>query len=187
MRSLPASCRTPAASILVRRLGLDLAVVVSASHNPWQDNGIKFFGRDGAKLSDEAEDRVEAAVHADLRPPRPSARSGSFTARRGKDYLREYEGAFRNRLDGLKVVLDCANGSTHLTGPEIFKRLGAEVDVLFAEPDGRNVEQVGWTPIPKLLSSGSRPPEPTSASPSTATAIGFSPSTPRGRCATGTS
>ena len=82
---------TPAASVLVRRLGLDLAVVVSASHNPWRDNGIKFFGRDGAKLPDEAEARIEAAVAADTDPgpcdrrdPHPARRPRRLRARAGE-------------------------------------------------------------------------------------------------------
>ncbi len=141
---------TPAASILVRRLGLDFAVVVSASHNPWQDNGIKFFGRDGAKLPAEAEERIEAAVAADLRPP---SAVGQVRVLHGAhdDYLRELEGAFRSRLQGLKVVLDCANGSTHAAGPEIFKRLGAEVEVLCAEPDGRNINESCGSTHPEAL------------------------------------
>lgn len=141
---------TPAASILVRRLGLDLAVVVSASHNPWQDNGIKFFGRDGAKLTDESEERIEGAVEADLRAPQAV---GQVRILHGAsdDYLRELEGGFRGRLDGLKVVLDCANGSTHQTGPEIFRRLGADVEVLFAEPDGRNINESCGSTHPEAL------------------------------------
>jgi phosphoglucosamine mutase len=92
---------TPAASILVRRLGLDLAAVVSASHNPWHDNGIKFFGRDGRKLSDDAEKRIEAAVAADDRVPHAV---GQVRLLHGgvDDYLRELDGVFRARLDGLK-------------------------------------------------------------------------------------
>jgi phosphoglucosamine mutase len=141
---------TPAASILVRRLGLDLAVVVSASHNPWQDNGIKFFGRDGAKLSDEAEERIEQAVRADVRPPEAV---GQVRLLHGAadDYIRELEGAFRDRLDGIKVVLDCANGSTHFVGPEIFKRLGAETEVLCADPDGRNINEGCGSTHPESL------------------------------------
>ena len=131
---------TPAASVLIRRLGLDLAAVVSASHNPWQDNGIKFFGRDGGKLSDEAEERIEQAVRADHHAP---AAIGSVRELHGAtdDYMRELESAFRMRLDGIKVVLDCANGSTHIAAPQIFRRLGAEVEVLCADPDGRNINE----------------------------------------------
>jgi phosphoglucosamine mutase len=141
---------TPAASILVRRLGLDLAVVVSASHNPWHDNGIKFFGRDGAKLSDESEERIEVAVRANPRPPQAV---GQVRLLHGApdDYLRELEGAFRTRLDGLKVVLDCANGSTHFAAPEIFKRLGAETEVICADPDGRNINEGCGSTHPEAL------------------------------------
>lgn len=141
---------TPAASILVRRLGLDLAVVVSASHNPWQDNGIKFFGRDGAKLSDESEERIEAAFHAKLHAP---AAVGQVRLLHGAkdDYLRELEGTFRSRLDGLKIVLDCANGATHVAGPEIFRRLGADLEVLCAEPDGRNINESCGSTHPEAL------------------------------------
>ena len=141
---------TPAASILVRRLGLDLAVVVSASHNPWQDNGIKFFGRDGTKLSDEAEERIEAAVQAEPRPPKAIGQIRTLHGT-GDDYLRELEGAFRGRLEGLKVVLDCANGSTHAAAPQIFKRLGAETEVLCADPDGRNINEGCGSTHPEAL------------------------------------
>jgi phosphoglucosamine mutase len=131
---------TPAASILVRRLGLDLAVVVSASHNPWRDNGIKFFGRDGAKLPDASEARVEAAVESVPGPPRAL---GTIRELHGAfdDYLRELEGAFQLDLSGLHVVLDCANGSTHRAAPAVFEQLGARVEVLCADPDGRNINE----------------------------------------------
>ncbi len=129
---------TPAASVLVRRLGLDLAVVVSASHNPWRDNGIKFFGPDGAKLPDESEARVEAAVAS---VPGPPAALGTIRELHGAldDYQRELETSFSPNLSGLKVVLDCSNGSTSRAAPRNFERLGAEVEVLFADPDGRNI------------------------------------------------
>jgi phosphoglucosamine mutase len=131
---------TPAASVLVRRLGLDLAVVVSASHNPWADNGIKFFGRDGKKLSDESEARVEASVES---VPGPPPNLGAIRILHGAldDYLRELAGAFGFDLSGVRVVLDCGNGSTHRAAPAAFERLGADVEVLCAEPDGRNINE----------------------------------------------
>jgi len=131
---------TPAASVLVRRLGLDLAVVVSASHNPWYDNGIKFFGRDGMKLSDSSEEQIEASVATVPGPPRAI---GAIRELRGSfdDYLRELAGAFQVDLSALHVVLDCANGSTHRAAPAIFERLGARVEVLCADPDGRNINE----------------------------------------------
>jgi phosphoglucosamine mutase len=141
---------TPAASVLVRRLGLDLAAVVSASHNPWHDNGIKFFGADGGKLSDESEVRIEAAVRGG---GGSGGTVGAVRTLRGAtdDYLRELESVFRSRLDGLRVVLDCANGSTHRVAPEIFRRLGADVDLLHADPDGRNINEGCGSTHPESL------------------------------------
>ena len=131
---------TPAAAILVRRHGLDLAAVVSASHNPWQDNGIKFFDRHGRKLDDEAEARVEARVAAG---PVHSPAAGRIRKLRGArdDYLRELESVFDQDLSGRKIVLDCANGATHKVAPTAFERLGAEVIAIATEPDGRNINE----------------------------------------------
>ena len=131
---------TPAASVLIRRLGLDLAVVVSASHNPWRDNGIKFFGRDGTKLPDASEDRVEESVRSVPGPPRAI---GAIRELHGAfdDYLRELATAFDFDLAGTRVVLDCANGSTHRAAPAAFERLGAQVEVTCADPDGRNINE----------------------------------------------
>src|SRR3712207_1854724 len=131
---------TPGASLLVRRFGFDLAAVVSASHNPYRDNGIKFFGPDGTKLDDEQEQRVEELVRdgdgaASERPGRVRELHGA-----GADYLRELELRFRDLdLSGKRVLLDCANGATYRVAPEIFRRLGAEVTALAVEPDGRNI------------------------------------------------
>lgn len=128
---------TPAAAVLVRKLGLDLAAVVSASHNPYRDNGIKFFSRDGTKLGDEAEAAIEAILEAGPPPAEP----GHVRELDGgaEDYLRALESAFPLDLSGVKVALDCANGATHRVAPAIFERLGAEVEVIAAEPDGRNI------------------------------------------------
>jgi phosphoglucosamine mutase len=141
---------TPAASILVHRHGFDLGAVVSASHNPWADNGIKFFGREGEKLGDDEEERIEAWI-AD--PPRRSAPVGRIRELSGalEDYLREIGTAFALDLSGRKVLLDCANGSTHSAAPAAFTRLGATVEVIAAEPDGRNInERCGSTHIEHL-------------------------------------
>jgi phosphoglucosamine mutase len=130
---------TPGASLLVRRYGLDLAAVVSASHNPYQDNGIKFFGQGGMKLDDTQEAEIERLLEAPA-----AARLGRVRELHGApaDYLRELEARFADlRLDGVKVLLDCANGATHRVAPEIFRRLGAEVDAVAVEPDGRNINR----------------------------------------------
>ena len=129
---------TPAAAILVRKLGFDLAAVVSASHNPYRDNGIKFFSAAGTKLDDETEARIEALVGAEDRPAAAPGRvrelNGGF-----EDYLRALETAFPLDLSGRRVALDCANGATHRAAPAIFERLGAEVEAIAVEPDGRNI------------------------------------------------
>jgi phosphoglucosamine mutase len=128
---------TPAAAVLVRRLGLDLAAVVSASHNPYRDNGIKFFSAQGTKLADETEARMEAVLEAGPAPAEP----GHVRELDGgaEDYLRALEAAFPLDLSGVKVALDCANGATHRVAPAIFERLGAEVHAVAVEPDGRNI------------------------------------------------
>jgi phosphoglucosamine mutase len=128
---------TPAAAILVKRLGLDLAAVVSASHNPYGDNGIKFFSALGTKLDDAAEARIESCLQSSPAPVEP----GRVRELNGglEDYLRALEAYFPLDLSGRRVLLDCANGATFRAAPAIFERLGAEVETIAAEPDGRNI------------------------------------------------
>jgi phosphoglucosamine mutase len=138
---------TPAAPLLVRRYGFDLAAVLSASHNPFEDNGIKLFGADGFKLSDETESRIEAALEDDAagpprRPPAGTPQIGRVRDLHGTrdDYLRELQLRFSELdLSDVSVVLDCANGATYRVAPDIFRRLGARVTVIADEPDGRNI------------------------------------------------
>jgi phosphoglucosamine mutase len=133
---------TPAAAILVKKLGLDLAAVVSASHNPYRDNGIKFFSSQGTKLGDELEARIESLLDEAPASPEP----GRVRELHGglEDYLRELESAFPLDLSGHRVVLDCANGATHRAAPAIFERLGAEVDLIGAEPDASTEAEIGF-------------------------------------------
>ncbi len=144
---------TPAAPLLLKRYGLDLAVVISASHNPYRDNGLKFFAADGFKLSDEDEMAIEAEL-GQAPGGAPARTIGRVRELRGthEDYLRELESRFAElRLDGLDVLLDCANGATYKVAPEIFRRLGAQVTVLADAPDGRNInEDCGSTHIAAL-------------------------------------
>jgi phosphoglucosamine mutase len=143
---------TPAAPLLIGRYHFDLAVVLSASHNPFQDNGIKFFAGDGYKLSDESELQIERELElAGSGAGNPSADASTAKAApvighvrdlrgAGEDYLRELHGRFAELdLDGLDVLLDCANGATYRVAPEIFRRLGATVTVTADQPDGRNI------------------------------------------------
>lgn len=142
---------TPAAPLLIRQYGLDLGVVVSASHNPYRDNGIKFFGADSLKLSDETEEAIEARLEEPGPPPSAPGRIREFHGT-GEDYLRSLEGRFSDLdLSGVSIALDCANGASHRVAPEIFRRLGAEVTVIGAEPDGRNINDgVGSTHVEAL-------------------------------------
>ncbi len=130
---------TPAAPLLLGRHGLDIAAVISASHNPYQDNGIKLFAADGFKLDDEAEHAIEAELDRPfVNPPR----IGRVRRLHGalEDYLRELHVRYQGLdLSGRRILLDCANGATYRAAPEIFRRLGAEVEVMADEPDGRNI------------------------------------------------
>ena len=141
---------TPAAPLLVRRYGFDLGVVLSASHNPYADNGVKFFGADGDKLSDAGEEEIEAL----LDEPAALAEPGGVMTLHGtlEDYLRELHARFAQLdLCGRRILLDCANGATYQAAPEIFRRLGAHVDVLADHPDGRNINDgCGSTHVERL-------------------------------------
>jgi phosphoglucosamine mutase len=132
---------TPAAPLLIGRYGFDLAVVLSASHNPYEDNGIKFFAGDGYKLSDAAELEIERELERGAQPgARPAIGRIRELRGAGEDYLRELHTRFSALdLSGVDVLLDCANGATHEVGPEIFRRLGAQVTVTADAPDGRNI------------------------------------------------
>jgi phosphoglucosamine mutase len=141
---------TPAAPLLVGRYGFDLAAVISASHNPFRDNGIKFFGADGFKLSDATEEAIE-----DLLDDATAGEAiGRIRTLHGteEDYLRELHTRFADLdLTGVDVLLDCANGATYSAAPEIFRRLGADVTVIADTPDGRNInEGCGSTHVPAL-------------------------------------
>jgi phosphoglucosamine mutase len=130
---------TPAAPLLVRGHGLDLAAVISASHNPYEDNGIKLFASDGFKLHDDTEHAIEADLET---PPPPPTHIGRIRPLEGalEDYLGRLEARFAGLdLAGMRVLLDCANGATFRAAPQIFRRLGATVEVLAADPDGVNI------------------------------------------------
>ena len=153
---------TPAAPLLIARYGFDLAVVLSASHNPYRDNGIKFFAGDGFKLSDAAEEAIEAELERAAagsgdtsdRDVSPERAFGHVRELRGthEDYLRELHVRFADLdLTGLDVLLDCANGATHRVAPEIFRRLHADVTVIADTPDGRNINAgCGSTHVDRL-------------------------------------
>jgi phosphoglucosamine mutase len=130
---------TPAAPLLVRRHRLQMAAVISASHNPYEDNGIKLFAADGFKLDDDTEHEIEDTLG---QPVPMSDHIGRVRRLHGalEDYLRALHARFGQLdLSGRRILLDCANGATFRAAPEIFRRLGAEVEVMADQPDGRNI------------------------------------------------
>lgn len=140
---------TPAVGFLTRSMRADLGIMISASHNPADDNGIKFFGPDGFKLSDEAETEIEAIVASEIAPVQPESigRAKRIDDGRGRyvEYAKTTFPAGR-RLDGLKVVIDCANGAAYRAAPEVLWELGADVIAIGVDPDGRNINDgVGST------------------------------------------
>ncbi len=146
---------TPAASVLVRRLGFDVGAVVSASHNPWQHNGIKLFGTDGSKLDDDLEERIEAHV-AESGAPSPAVGRIRELAGALDDYVRELTSVFEVDLSSRRVVLDCANGATYRAAPIVFERLGATVEVIGDEPDGRNINEGHGSTHPEAVAAAVR-------------------------------
>ncbi len=140
---------TPAVAYLTRALRAQAGIVISASHNPYYDNGIKFFSSLGTKLPDDVEHAIEAALDGPMQVME-SAKLGK--ARRIDDaagrYVEFCKSTFPNHLDlrGLKIVLDCAHGATYHVAPPVFHELGAEIVVIGNHPDGLNInEQVGST------------------------------------------
>jgi phosphoglucosamine mutase len=143
---------TPAVAYLVKELGADLGVMISASHNPMPDNGIKLFSAGGNKLPDAIEDEIEARLHEHHERP-----TGVHVGRVRDvpDALRRYTDhlliAAPSRLDGIKMVVDCANGAASEAAPDAYRRAGAEVVAINAEPDGLNINDgVGSTHLDVL-------------------------------------
>ena len=131
---------TPAVAYLVGDTGADLGVMLSASHNPMPDNGIKLFAAGGHKLPDEIEDEIERATSQSWTRP-TGAEVGRVRDLRdaAERYVRHLASSVSHRLDGLRVVVDCANGAAWQAGPEAYRRAGAEVIAIHVDPDGLNI------------------------------------------------
>jgi phosphoglucosamine mutase len=146
---------TPAVAYLTRALRLTAGVVISASHNPYPDNGIKFFSGDGFKLPDQ----IEAAIEAEMDQPmgcNPAGRLGKVRRREdaGARYIEFCKSTFPNELDlkGIKIVVDCAHGAAYAIAPSVFHELGADVVAIGVKPDGMNInEQYGATSPKNLI------------------------------------
>ncbi len=143
---------TPAAAFLIADLGADFGVMISASHNPAPDNGIKFFARGGRKLPDDVEDAIEQQLaHDAFRPVGIDVGRITRFADAEDRYIVHLLSTLPNRLDGLKIVLDCAHGAASGCSPQVFTDAGAQVLVIGADPDGLNINDgVGSTHLEKL-------------------------------------
>jgi phosphoglucosamine mutase len=150
---------TPAVAYLTRALRLQAGIVISASHNAFEDNGIKFFSGDGNKLPDSVEHAIEAQIDAPLETM-PSAQLGK--ARRINDaagrYIEFCKSTFPSSLDlrGMKILVDCAHGATYHIAPHVFHELGADVVSIGTQPDGLNINRDGGTNRPEVLSESVR-------------------------------
>jgi phosphoglucosamine mutase len=145
---------TPAVAMLTRSMRADLGVMISASHNPFLDNGIKLFGPDGYKLSDEDEMQIEFLLTQEARLADPShiGRAKRIDDARGR-YIHAVKQSLPEsvRLDGLKMVLDCANGAAYNSAPTVFWELGADVVAIGVEPNGTNINAQCGSTSPGLL------------------------------------
>ena len=147
---------TPAIAFLTRSLRADLGVMISASHNPYEDNGIKLFGPDGYKLSDDTEAGIEALMAGDLAPqlaaPARLGRAQRLEDAAGR-YIESVKASFPRgkRLDGVKVVVDCAHGAAYRVAPTVLWELGAEVIPLGVSPDGFNINRGCGSTEPDFL------------------------------------
>jgi phosphoglucosamine mutase len=149
---------TPAVAMLTRSMRADLGVMISASHNPYEDNGIKLFGPDGYKLSDETEKEIEVLLDQNL-SSRLAKSAGLGRAKRFDDVQARYiEFAKRTlprnvSLEGLRIVIDCANGAAYKVAPQALWELGAEVFSIGCEPDGLNINRDVGSTAPAALSA----------------------------------
>ncbi|TGD95643.1 phosphoglucosamine mutase [Methylobacterium nonmethylotrophicum] len=149
---------TPAVAMLTRSMRADIGVMISASHNPFEDNGIKIFGPDGFKLSDEVEREIERLIDADLQKKLAGSGDLGRAKRIESVHARYIEFAKRTlprnlTLDGLRVVVDCANGAAYRVAPETLWELGAEVIAIGTEPDGFNINRDVGSTAPEALVS----------------------------------
>ena len=147
---------TPAIATLVKKYGYDAGVMISASHNPVPDNGIKIFNNQGYKLDDEIEDKIIKAIYSDREIPRPTGEHvGTYFNKENieKDYIDFLKTTIDGTsLKGIKVALDCANGATYSAAPKVFTDLGATVHCIHNEPNGINInENCGSTHMESLV------------------------------------
>ena len=150
---------TPGIAFLTHSMRADAGVVISASHNPYQDNGIKFFGRDGFKLPDQLEERIEEIMFGDhlreSRPPSPQIGKAQRIDDATGRYIVYLKNTFPSHLslDGLRIVVDCANGAAYRIAPQVFQELGAEVISIGVSPNGLNINENCGSLFPEVVSA----------------------------------
>jgi len=137
---------TPGIAYMTSSMGANAGIVISASHNPFYDNGIKIFNKEGFKLSDEKEKEIERKTVRD------TGRAFKIEDA-GKNYIKFLRSALPEgfNLNGMKIVIDCANGATYQVAPELFKKLGADVESIYTEPDGKNINENCGSQHPEAL------------------------------------
>lgn len=150
---------TPGIAFLTHSMRADAGVVISASHNPYQDNGIKFFGRDGFKLPDEMEGRIEALMAGELlreeRPPSPEIGKAHRIEDATGRYIVYLKHTFPAHLslEGLRIVIDCANGAAYKIAPQVFQELGADVIPIGVSPNGFNINESCGSLHPEVVAA----------------------------------
>ena len=148
---------TPGVSVLTSLTGAVAGIVISASHNPFYDNGIKFFNSHGYKLADKTEAEIEKFIleNKSGAPTKPVQETGrTFEINNAENRYAAFlidAIAAKNSFEGLKIILDCSNGATYRVAPSVFKELGAEVETLFADPDGKNINENCGSQHPEAL------------------------------------
>ena len=146
---------TPSVAYLTQEMGADAGIMISASHNPVEDNGIKFFGSDGFKLSDSTEMEIERLLDADIDElPRPIGRAmgrviDDYEAK--YRYIQYLKSTIQTTFKGLKIVMDCAHGAAYELAPKVFRELGAEVTTIGAHPNGLNINDQCGSTYPEAL------------------------------------
>jgi phosphoglucosamine mutase len=148
---------TPGVAFLTKSIGADAGIVISASHNPFYDNGIKIFNTDGYKLSDAKETEIEQLVLDKKTISRGTSSRDTGRVHQVDDAVDQYayfiksQVNYNNYFEGLSIVLDCANGATFRVAPAVFRGLGADVEVMFARPDGKNINEKCGSQYPEAL------------------------------------
>jgi len=146
---------TPGVAFLTSSENADAGIVISASHNPYYDNGIKFFGPRGFKLSDQEEQKIEKLIFDETKDTAsiPACETGSVKAIENAEqrYVDFLESTLKKSIEPIKIIIDCSNGATYRVAPQLFTKIGAEVEAIYVNPDGKNINQNCGSQHPDIL------------------------------------